>query len=255
MIKDIKGTQDFELTEEKLVPFIWLRQNRQEEIINLEPSMSATDINNIIENLSKRDIPSSKTLIFQFVDGTYNFDDFIRFYDFRGAGRLYIQGNTSDAQTANSNQKVMLNFTSNYRRGIILYSINVNYCEFKYLRINKQNTGSTNLDENCSLRLSSNTAKLKILYNYFNLENNNYGACIYATQTEAEITACMFNRGYYGLCAAYSSHIRLANSPSDNPSAYGIYQYNNGNISKAGSPYPFGTVANERYGLGTGGIA
>ncbi len=83
------------------------------QIIYLNNSMSALEIQEIIDNVPKY-IPSGESITFQFKDGEYKLDGRLVFNGFFGGGKINIQGNRSEenATQLHTSQKVFLNFTN-----------------------------------------------------------------------------------------------------------------------------------------------
>jgi len=101
--------------------------------INLNNSMTATDINNEINTVGKY-LPSGVVVTFQFANGTYSLDNILYFNGFYGGGRIHIQGDTSQTNGLHTNHNVHLNF-NNDTEGLYCLHNSCNDVHIEHLKI------------------------------------------------------------------------------------------------------------------------
>jgi len=250
--------EDNQINETTLRPYVFLKHKSDESeiIVNLDSSMSATDIQNLI-NDQKRIIPYNKKLIFQFADGVYDLEHCLLFNDFQGAGRLYIQGNIGEYQGLYHTQSVTLNFndeTKNY--GLYFHGVNVAEIHILNLAIHKSVT-TVNSVVNTAIYAYSCGTIFYIQYNYTSLTSNHGYNIMIQDSNVADIKYNYVRAGNAGLYAFGSAEIRSGtNVHHQTYPEYGLVVYGGGNISKYPSqPQPGGSISNEYIGWGTGTIS
>ena len=210
----------------------------EDTVINIDSSMSAADINAIIENQPKN--LNGHTLTFQFADGVYVLDDTITFSYFYN-GTLVIQGNPSeDYNIAHTNQAVTIDTSSASRVAFKLHQIHTKtyVYNFKFV-IN--NDGISGLDAYYC------TGFIYVQGNYFKTLSG-YSASHYprgvCACNNSKIYAInnYFDGMYVGLQARYFGTLLSSNSLSTGANIYNALQvYNGGVIFKAGTQ-PSATV-------------
>ena len=112
-----------------LSPKLKLEENTT---VNLDNSMSAATINALIAAQPK-DL-NGYNLTFQFADGTYTLNETLDFSGFRGAGILYLYGNSSDNTLATS-KSVNLDFSGTDGLSGIKGYHNSAYLYVAYIRV------------------------------------------------------------------------------------------------------------------------
>lgn len=80
---------------------------REDKTVNFDDSMSAADVQALIDEQPK--LSNGATLTYQFADGAYSFDTDVTFGEFDG-GKVYVRGNTGESGL-HSNQAVVITLT------------------------------------------------------------------------------------------------------------------------------------------------
>ena len=256
MIRDIKGTQDFELSREKLAPYVTPYQEEEHKIINITPDMSATDINNLIGS-SYKDLKEYKSLTLQFADGSYNLDKALQLYNFRGYSWFYIQGNMTENQgELHSNQAVIINFTNKDDYGILIGNNRLVAIWVRNLKLNRLSNSNNNAVNSCVYVYKNNSTFVGIWGNHFTLQDT-YGYGVNVDASTADVKYNYFTAGNSAIYAFRDAIVFSGTNQSlSTQPQYGLTTLSGGRINKY--PYqsqPQGSVANENEGWGTGGIS
>ena len=243
MIKDIKGIQDFELTEEKLKPLAVVRQNVNNKYLTFDSSMTAAEINNIITN-TEHEVNLDKSLFLNFIPGTYNFTEPIWITGFRGRGFIHIYGeDTSADKGLRTDQATVINTRAIFMNNVFIIQansvVNIILANMKFL-FNSSNTSQC-------LYIANNKADITILSSYIQGTNRNYGAkCVNVRDSKCSIRNTYVSSTNYGLFADTAGLIDSYNVDDDTPEPkYGLLANGTGKICKIGGIQPSGELADE----------
>lgn len=205
------------------------------KIVTLTSSMTATQIQAIIDNLPKN--LNGNTLLIQFSDGTYTLSSQLKFQGFFG-GYLYIHGNSANGDTKSTTKNVTLNFNTSGNAGLYCYNcactVNIRYLKvigvgvqglIAYynvtagaIRGNTIELGSS-ASPNTAIQLWQ-TGPINVYYNYTSsgywayyssqgsimctYDNTSYGNCVYGYHAE---NAIILNYG--GSTPGYTTAVKI----------------------------------------------
>jgi hypothetical protein len=210
------------------------------QTINLTSSMTRADIQAEIDKVQKY-IPYSKTVTFQFGDGTYTLNNSLNFHGFYGGGTLRIKGNTSDGTSRYTTQSVVLDFDGQDSLALYLNRIQC-FTEIFNLKIlfNTNTTWRYGIYVNTCFNVSA-------YYSYFVATSTNRGYGVHAwNRSYVQVRECYVDGMSRGLGSNYASHIfSYDNEYTGTQPIYGLVAVNGGVISKYDTTQPTGSTANE----------
>ncbi len=214
-----------------------------ETVINLSPSMSASEIQAEIDAVERwmQGNPFPQ-ITFQFADGTYGLDKTLDFSGFQGHGYINIQGNTGEnVNSKHTNQAVFLDGSSH--KGDVIYIADC-YCLMNIANLKiKAQVGS-----GCTGRaLCTRTVDTIVTTgNYLLGTSNAQGAILSAWETRMKVLNTVFGLSCYGIYCAFGRMYADNNGDggAGNQPRWGMLCQYTGTIGKAGSQ-PQGSVANE----------
>jgi hypothetical protein len=222
--------------------FTWFAdQNTGTTTINLDDTMSATEIQNEIDGAT-RFIPAGHNLVFQFADGSYSLSDTLTFDGFCGGGQLFIQGNDSESGL-HTNQAVDLDFSASNVDGIVVQNSKCGDVQVKNIKIQFDSANG-----NDGIRLSTSTFEVFGCYLLGNSDADGNGIIVYRA-------LCRINNTYVsnmnnGIIARYTQITSDNNDDTGTLPTYGLFAIA-ATIKKAGTQ-PSGSTANE--GTQDGGV-
>lgn len=207
--------------------------------ITISNSMSVEVVQSYIDNLSKY-IPYGQTIIFQFQDGTYNFNNTLYISGFYGGGRLEIRGNGTQAgaNSAHTTQNVHIDNSGSSNSGII--------AQFNDILIVIQNmriTVNTVSAGYYPVYGQYNSKVLYVMYSYLSgtSTSNSYGVlCNYGGSVYLQDN--YFNNIYHGISAYHNCLIESINNyHTGTTPQYGLRAEYGGVIGKIGTQ-PSGSI-------------
>lgn len=206
--------------------------------INLTNAMSATDINNRVNNALHKHFKYGRSIIVQFADGTYNLDAPLSFDGYYGGGKLFLLGNAADNSLGVA-KNVFLNF-NNGTDGIRCRGNSI-YIDVYYMKIRVQTAKNSRgvYFENC--------AYVRTRYNYLLGTGTGDGRGIEADGCSfVSVRDTYVDNIKYGIASSGSRLLSINND--DNPAGttplYGLLAESAGTIGKSGTQ-PAGSTANE----------
>lgn len=210
--------------------------------INLDSSMTVTDIRNIIE-ATDHFIPPGHILEFQFADGTYTLSDTLLIDGFYGGGELHILGNTSESGL-HTNQAVFIDASGHNNDAVSLNEIQVK-TRIENLEIyfdNRDNQDGINHKKSrnshvsgCYLRAVDKSAGTGLSVgdaSFAYIRDTYFSGAVSAIQASPESTVVSHNNDDIGTTPEYGLEATA------------------GLIYKYGGLQPAGTTSNERTSLG-----
>lgn len=208
--------------------------------INLDNSMSAAEIQTIIDSIGKCIVfPTIITL--QFADGTYIMDEKLHFYGFYGGGGIRIWGNRTEANhdTLHTTQEVYLQHGS--YNGVVIH---LEACGIWFDIYNLLATVKTDSDADRVIQIDA-VLNAELRFNYFTGTNHAQGSCIHAFKNAAiGAKNNYFGNAKYAIICQNSRFSSWDNDDMDAQPDYGLRADYGGVIGKLGTQ-PSGQVANE----------
>lgn len=209
--------------------------------INFDNSMTAADINNIIQAVDHF-IPPGQELIFQFADGTYTFGDSLEWNGFYGGGELNVFGNTGESGL-HTNQAVVLDFDGQQCDGIRFVKNNLKIL-VDNLRIDVDPSGDHKgiYAESCKY--------IKPEGCYVNASSTSAGDCIYMHDgTISGVVKCYVSGAESGITSSLGSTI-VSNDNDDTGTqpVYGLDAV--GALIYTVNTQPTGSTSNQRTASG-----
>jgi len=212
--------------------------------VNLNNSMSQAELQAAIDAIG-RNIKTGVVITVQFADGTYTLTDTLAFRGFWGGGRLYIYGNTGEANATDlhTTQSVYLD-----HGGYNGYAVEISACHLDEIRLYnlKIRTKSDSGDSDQCIALISNFGTQFIRYGYYLGTSATQGhglkafACTYVQLNENYVSNIA-----RGISAERGSNLySYENDDTGTRPAWGLSARSMGWIYKAGTQ-PAGSTANE----------
>ena len=209
--------------------------------INLDNSMSATEIQTLINGIGKY-IPHPVTITLQFADGVYSLDQKLWFIGFYGGGGIRIWGNRNEAShdVLHSTQQVYLDH-GNHNGACIHLEAAETWFDIYNIKA-RTKTDSSDADRVIQIDAVLNA---ELRYNYFLGTGTSQGHCIHVFKNAA-IGACWnyVSNAKYGISCINSRFFSDTNDDTGTSPRYGLAARNAGIIGKLGSQ-PAGSSINE----------
>jgi len=215
--------------------------------INIDNSMTASDIQNLIDSVG-RYIPPDVTITFQFADGTYSLDNRLLFNGFYGGGTIILAGNTSESNATDlhTTQSVHLDFSSANS-----YGIHCRYTQVLIRLTNLKITANTS-GGYYAVQADNSTVLVEVLYSYLLGNSDSSGGCFRAFYCPSvRLVKTYLSNASIGIDSDWNSHIVSRNNDdTGTPPKYALRAYNGAVIAKSGATQPSGSVTNENSGDG-----
>ncbi|HPM74171.1 MAG TPA: hypothetical protein PLA71_00450 [Saccharofermentans sp.] len=208
--------------------------------VNLDSSMSAADIQKIINSQPKN--LNGQSLTFQFADGTYNLNARLIFQGFKN-GLLFIRGNTAD-NTLSTTKAVFLNFSGS---GSFIYIVDCDRPRVQYMKVQVADT--TGIAG--AIQITSSIMPIITACYVLGSGKSNTMANILILGSFANVTDTYLSNATYGIRCTQGKCYSSNNDDTGTAPTYGLYADGSSSIGK-NSTQPAGSTANEL--AGTGGV-